>query len=73
MTGLYISKKGGQKTSFEVTPPALTSLTPGESTAFKVRFKPTVKGTCNTAIHIQSNDSDESPFEIRISGSGASR
>ena len=73
LTGLYISKKGGQKTSFEVTPPALTSLTPGESTAFKVRFKPTVKGTCNTAIHIQSNDSDESPFEIRISGSGASR
>ena len=73
LTGLSISKKGGQKTSFEVTPPALTSLTPGESTAFKVRFKPTVKGTCNTAIHIQSNDSDESPFEIRISGSGASR
>lgn len=71
LTGLAVTKTGQQKGDFVVTAPAKTSLAPGTSTTFKVTFKPRAKGTRNAAIHIKSNDPNENPFDIKLTGQGA--
>ena len=71
LTGLAITKTGQQRGDFIVSAPAKTSLPPGSSTTFKVTFKPKVKGTRDAAIHIKSNDSNENPFDIKLTGQGA--
>jgi hypothetical protein len=50
--------------------PPKTSLAPGSSTTFKVIFKPSAKGTRKANIHIKSNDADENPFDIKLTGQG---
>lgn len=50
--------------------PGAVSLAPGASTTFKVTFKPTAAGTRKAAIHIESNDADENPFDIKLGGEG---
>ena len=71
LTGLAITKTGSQKGDFIVSAPAKTSLAPGSSTTFKIVFKPKAKGTRDAAIHIKSNDSNENPFDIKLTGQGA--
>ena len=71
LTGLAISKDGKQKTDFIVRPLTKTTLAAGTSTSFKITFKPTAKGTRNAAIHIKSNDANENPFDIKLTGAGA--
>ena len=43
-------------------------LGPGDSTTFDVRFNPTSQGDKSATITIMSNDSDECPYEITITG-----
>jgi hypothetical protein len=50
--------------------PGKTSLAPGTSTTFKVTFKPAAKGKRVAALAIASNDPDEDPFGIKLSGEG---
>lgn len=50
-----------------VTTPSAT-VTPAGSTTFTVRFTPAVGGTKTAAIHIPSNDSDENPYDISLTG-----
>jgi hypothetical protein len=73
LTGLAITKTGKNSKDFLIAGPAKSSLAAGESTTFKVIFKPTAKGTRNAAIRIKSNDADENPFDIKLTGSGAAR
>lgn len=68
LTGLSIKKSGANKADFIVDNPGKTSLAKGASTTFKVTFKPSTKGTKNAAIAIASNDPDENPFNIKLSG-----
>lgn len=70
LTGLVISLKG-QKSSFILVPPAKTTLAPGASTSFKVAFNPKQKGNLQASLQIKSNDKDENPFDIKLSGFGA--
>ena len=70
LRNLKLTKNGTQVADFPFTPPARTLLQPGASTTFKVTFKPKAAGTRNAAIHITSNDSDESPFDILLTGQG---
>ncbi|MES2919932.1 MAG: choice-of-anchor D domain-containing protein [Verrucomicrobiota bacterium] len=70
LTGLSITKNGSQAKDFIVGSLSKTSVLPGASATFKVSFKPTAKGTRNAAIHIKSNDSNESPFDIKLTGAG---
>lgn len=70
LTGLAVSRNGPEKSSFIVTGPGKTTLAPGAATTFKVAFKPTAKGTSDAAIHIKSNDSNENPFDIKLTGQG---
>jgi Lamin Tail Domain/Abnormal spindle-like microcephaly-assoc'd, ASPM-SPD-2-Hydin len=68
LTGLTITKNGKHARDFIVTAPAKTIVAPGGTTTFKVRFKPTTKGTRNAAIHLKNNDANESPFDIGLTG-----
>ena len=71
LSGLAITKNGIHAGDFTVTALAKTSLFRGTATSFKVTFKPTAAGTRNAAIHIKSNDSNENPFDIKLTGQGA--
>lgn len=73
LTGLAVGLKGKQKSSFIVGTPGKTSLAPGASTTFNVSFKPTAKGTRTATLQVASNDADENPFDIQISGEGAAK
>jgi len=67
LTNLAVNKAG---THFLVTGPAETSLGPGESTTLSVIFKPMSTGTKNAMLRIFSNDTDENPFDISLTGTG---
>lgn len=73
LTGLAITKNGANAADFKVTAPAAGSLAPGDKTTFKVTFKPIAKGTRRAAIHIKSNDANENPFDIKLSGMGVAQ
>jgi Abnormal spindle-like microcephaly-assoc'd, ASPM-SPD-2-Hydin len=70
LTSLAIQKSGSHSKDFIVTGPAKKSLAPGASTTFKVTFKPSAKGTRKATIRIRSNDADENPFDINLTGLG---
>ena len=69
LTGLSIAKNGSHATDFSVSSIA-TSVAAGASTTFTVGFAPGGEGARTAAIHIASNDSDENPFDINLTGSG---
>jgi len=70
LSGLAIRKDGANKGDFQIGALGAASLAPGASTTFKVTFKPTAKGTRKAALRIDSNDSDENPFDIKLGGEG---
>jgi hypothetical protein len=71
LSGLALTKSGAHKGDFVVTALGATSLAPGKSTTFKVSFKPSATGTRNAVVKIASNDADESPFDIKLTGKGS--
>ncbi len=73
LTDLAITKTGANAKNFTVTPPLKTTLAPGASTTFKVIFKPSAKGIRKAVIHIKSNDSNENPFDIALTGKGITK
>ena len=73
LSGLAISKAGLHKGDFVVGPLAKTTLPAGTSTTFKVSFKPKAKGSRKAAIRIASNDQDENPFDVSVSGFGTGK
>lgn len=71
LTGLTVTRDGAHAGDFTVTAnPSSLVAGPGGSTAFTVRFAPSAAGTRTAAIHIASNDADENPFDIGLSGTG---
>ncbi|MCU0750309.1 MAG: choice-of-anchor D domain-containing protein, partial [Akkermansiaceae bacterium] len=71
LLNLSVAKAGPHLKDFVITQPLKKSLPPGGSTTFTVVFKPTVKGTRNAFIRIRSNDANENPFDISVTGLGA--
>ena len=68
LNGLAITKNGKNARDFIVKAPTKTTVAPGGSITFQVTFKPTAKGTRNAAIHLKSNDANENPFDIKLTG-----
>jgi uncharacterized delta-60 repeat protein len=69
LTGLTISQDGPDAGMFTVTAnPTAPVSGPNGTTAFTVRFAPTSVGLKTAALHIASNDPDESPFDITLTG-----
>jgi len=71
LTGLAITINGPNSSDFSVSYTGPATLSPGASASFTVTFKPTASGARNAALHIASNDADEAPFDIALTGSGA--
>jgi hypothetical protein len=68
LTGLSLSLSGLDAAMFSVTSPPVVQLAHNGSTLFTVRFTPTATGPRNALLRIASNDVDENPFEIVLSG-----
>ncbi|NDJ15302.1 MAG: hypothetical protein EBY17_29665 [Acidobacteriia bacterium] len=71
MTGLGITIDGTDGTMFAVTSSPTAPLSgPSGSTTFTVRFAPVSVGLKTATLHIASNDSDENPFNLALTGTG---
>lgn len=68
LTGLGTSFTGGGAARFSVTTGPTAPVAAGAFTTFTVTFAPSGVGTVEAALHISSNDPDESPFDITLSG-----
>ena len=68
-----VTTSGGNAGDFSVNTIGMaTTVTPGNSTTFAVTFTPTGPGARSTTLQIASNDVDESPFDITLTGTGLS-
>ena len=68
LTGIKLSKISGYPDDFVLGAPSVASLAYGESTTFTVTFSPKASGARNTFVRVSSNDTDENPFEIKVTG-----
>jgi len=71
LLGLSITKSGTHAARYSVSGLSTGSLNPGSSTTFDVTFSPTQSGGATALIRILSNDANESPYEINLTGTGA--
>lgn len=70
LTGLGITVDGADAEIFTVTVDPTAPVPPSGSTAFAVQFAPTNPGDKAAALHIASNDPDEDPYDIDLTGRG---
>lgn len=74
LTSPFITISGRNPSRFTIIEdPDDTSLAPGESTTFRVRFNPGSPGDKRGVIQIFSNDPQESTFDFAIRGNGRPR
>ena len=65
-----ITKDGTDVGDFSISTPATSVLTAGASVNFTVNFSPGALGVRTAALHIPSNDADETSFDIALTGTG---
>ena len=66
-----ISRDGTDAGSFAITSKAAAQVSgPTGTTTFSVRFAPTSGGSKTAVLHIVSNDTTKSPFNITLTGTG---
>jgi Abnormal spindle-like microcephaly-assoc'd, ASPM-SPD-2-Hydin len=70
LSGLKVSRTGNHKKDFLLGPLSKSSLAPGAKATFTVSFKPKAKGPRVATLKISSNDKDENPFDIEVTGTG---
>ena len=66
LTDIGITFDGIHAASFSITTNPAVSVPAGGSTTFTVRFDPTSAGVKTAALHLASNDSDESSFDVAM-------
>ncbi len=70
LTNLAATVVGPAAADFSVTTGPSSTVSPGGSTTFVVRFTPTAVGERGVVLRVLSNDPDESPFDINLTGIG---
>jgi uncharacterized delta-60 repeat protein len=70
LTGLVVTKGDPNSNGVTLTQPATTWLNAGGATTFGVEFLISQPGINTVTIHIGSNDADENPFHIILTGTG---
>ncbi len=65
---LSITGDGVNISDFKFSQPVIAVVPAGSSTTFTVTFAPSAVGVRNAAIHIVSNDANENPFDINLTG-----
>ena len=71
LTGLALSVTGAHSGDYALGALGANTLAPGASTTFNVTFTPGDIGTRTAAIEVTSNDPDENPFDILLTGTGS--
>lgn len=71
LTGLSVSKDGANSAEFAISALGATTLAPTATTTFTVTFAPSAIEVRSAALHLASNDADENPFDIALTGTGA--
>ncbi|MCB1206757.1 MAG: choice-of-anchor D domain-containing protein [Verrucomicrobiae bacterium] len=70
LAGLSVGTSGSASRDFLLTRLPVSTLASGDSATFKVTFKPRSTGTRKAKVQVRSNDPDESPFDINVTGKG---
>lgn len=70
LEGLTVVTTGPHAADFVVSPMQQTTLAPGESGSFTVRFTPTSEGLRSASIRVAANPPGDPPFVIHLSGHG---
>ncbi len=68
LTGLALTQSGPHTQDYSFGSLSSTSVAPGGSLTFNVFFTPKAPGVRSTVVHLASNDADENPYDIRLSG-----
>lgn len=68
--GLAVTIDGPAGSDYTASALSATALAPGASVAFTVTFCPTATGSRPAALAIASNDPNENPFDIVLTGAG---
>jgi len=72
LSGLSAGVGAGGDPGFTIASQPVSSVTgPAQSAAFTIRFSPGGSGLKTAVIRVASNDPDENPFHIHLSGHGA--
>ena len=69
LTGISVSLAGANQSEFSVFATPAATVAAGGSTTFTVRFAPATAGSKVAAVQIASNDPDENPAIINLTGS----
>ncbi len=67
-----VSLSGGQSGDFSITAQPATTVASSGSSTFIIQFDPSVMGERKTTVSINSDDSDENPYNFSIKGNGLS-
>ena len=70
LTGLALIKSGTHTNDFTLGSLGAATLAAGASTTFTVTFAPVTTGARTAILQITSNDTDENPFDIGLTGTG---
>lgn len=71
LSGLTLTMDGAHGGDYVAVSSGMSSpLAPGATTSFSVNFVPTGGGLRTATLHIASNDPEENPFDITLSGTG---
>ncbi|MBX3735633.1 MAG: choice-of-anchor D domain-containing protein [Candidatus Didemnitutus sp.] len=70
LAALAAALDGANAAEFSVVTASLPSLEHNGSTTLIVRFAPVSLGAKSAALHLASNDPDESPFDVTLNGYG---
>ena len=68
LDNLAVTIDGPDATLFDVLTDPSSPVLPAGTTTFRIIFSPTSPGPREAALHIQSNDPDENPFNLNLTG-----
>ncbi|MFN7563081.1 MAG: M6 family metalloprotease domain-containing protein [Prosthecobacter sp.] len=70
LSNLVLSKTGTNAADFTYSPLSSVTVEPGGTATFSVTFAPASPGAKTASLMLTSNDTDETPFDIHLSGTG---
>lgn len=70
LTGIAATVEGANAAEFVAGAPGLATLIPGASTTFDVTFTPLMTGARTAVLRLASDDPDENPFDVALTGTG---
>ena len=70
MTLNLATLSGANAADFSVITQPASTVAPGGTTSFQVRFNPSAVGTRSATLSVGNNDADENPYDFALQGTG---